>query len=294
MTFRERRAERAARLLEWADKRRQRSAGNFTRAHNLVKDIPLGQPILVGHHSEKRHRRTLEKSDNAMRAAVQDERKGAEMASRAANILDAADRAIYRDDPDAIERLTVKIEKLEGERAAMKAANSIVRKKGLTAEQRIAQLAELLKCKPETAAKLLEPDFCGRLGFPSYALQNIGGTITKERNRLAALQAEKTPTGTAFATPSGDPPHARAGLTITAAMTTPAKAWKRPRPVWNISGNLAFWRPLLVDVLGGSVYHGSVSFWDDPTEAIDTAVLEAEARDNARGFAFEVARSWTI
>lgn len=289
-TFRERRNERAARLIEWADKRRARSAGKFTHAHNLVKDIPFGQPILVGHHSEKRHRRTLERSDNAMRAAVQDERKGAEMASRAENIIDAADRAIYMDDPDAIERLTDKLARLERERASMKAANSIVRKKGLSADAKIAQLAELLNCKPDTAAKLLTPDMCGRLGFPSYALQNLGGTITKERNRLAILTAAKTPTGTAFPAASGDTPHDRAGLVIVAAMTTPAKSWKRPRPVWNVSGNLAFWRPLLVDVLGGSVYHGAVSFWDDPTASIDAAVLEAEARDSARGFAFEVAR----
>lgn len=289
-TFRERRQERAARLLEWADKRRARSAGKFTHAHNLVKDIPLGQPILVGHHSERRHRRTLERSDNAMRAAVQDERKGAEMASRAANIIDAADSAIYMDDPDAIARLTEKIARLERERDSMKAANAIVRKKGMDADAKTAKLAELLKCNPTTAAKLLTPDMCGRFGFPSYALQNIGGTITKERKRLAALTAAKTPTGTAFTAPTGDTPHARAGLTITAAMTTPAKSWKRPRPVWNVSGNLAFWRPLLVDVLGGSVYGGAVSFWDDPTASIDAAVLEAEDRDQARGFAFEVAR----
>lgn len=270
-TYRERRLDRAARLREWAEKRAARSSGNFTRAHNLVKDIPLGQPILVGHHSERRHRRTLERSDAAMRRGVEDQRKAADMASRADSIEHAATRAIYRDDVDAIERLQAKIAKLEAERDAMKRANVIVRKRGLDTATKIAQLAELLQCKPETAAKLLEPDYCGRLGFASYELQNRGGVITRERKRLAELLAARTPSGAAIVAPHADEPLTRAGLVITATMTTPAKAWKQPRPVWNVSGNLAHWRPAL-EQLGGSWYRGVVSFFEDPTDAIIDAV----------------------
>lgn len=276
-TFRERRMERAERLRDWAAKRATRSNGQFRRAHELIAGIPVGQPILVGHHSERRHRRTLERSDNAMRAGWTDANKAGEMASRAANIEDAADRAIYMDDPDAIERLTEKIAKLEGQREARKRANVIVRSKKLDAAAKTAQLAELLQCAPATAAKLLEPDYCGRYGFPSYALANLSGTIAKERARLAQLQRAKTSVGTAVVAPAGATATARAGLLITAAMTTPAKAWKKPRPVWNVSGNLAFWRPLLIEQLGGTMYRGVVSFWEDPTAAIEAAALDAEA-----------------
>src|SRR5262245_35957501 len=127
-TYRERRLDRASRLREWAAKRATRSTGNFRRAHDLVSGIPLGQPILVGHHSERRHRRTLEKSDNAMRRGVEDSRAAEEMSSRAANIEAAVDAAIYRDDPDAIERLTAKIAELEAQRTRYKAENAAYRK----------------------------------------------------------------------------------------------------------------------------------------------------------------------
>lgn len=285
-TYRERRLDRAARLRDWAEKRAARADGNFRRAHDLVKDIPLGQPILVGHHSERRHRRTLEKSDNAMRRGCEDQHKAGEMESRADNIEDAADRAIYRDDPDAIERLTAKLADLEAQRAAMKQTNTIIRNKKLTPEEKIRQI-QACGLSERNAHRALTPDYMGRLGFPAYAFSNLSGTITKERKRLAEIIAAKTTRGTATIHPDAQTAIARAGLVITATMTTPAKAWKQPRPVWNVTGNLAFWRPLL-EQIGGSWYRGVVSFWDDPTTEIEAAIQEAETRDQARGFALEV------
>ena len=65
MTTRERMERRLERREEWGDKARAASAAHFQAAHDTVKDIPLGQPILVGHHSERRHRRTLERAHAA-------------------------------------------------------------------------------------------------------------------------------------------------------------------------------------------------------------------------------------
>lgn len=276
MTYRDRRLARAERLREWAEKRAASGRAGFQHAHNLVKDIPLGQPILVGHHSERRHRRTLERSDNAMRRACEDSDKAGEMASRADNIEMAVDGAIYRDDPDAIERLTDKLAELEGRRGRMKAENAAYRKGdeayakhcGITLEQ-----AKARRVNIEAGYS-----WC-RQPYPSYSLQNLGGTITKERKRLAELTAAKTSQGTAAVSPNASTPLERAGLIVTATMTTPAKSWKKPRAVWNVSGNLAYWRPILVDQLGGSWYHGIVSFWDDPTEQIEQAIRAAETLD---------------
>jgi len=36
----------------------------------IADNIPFGQPILVGHHSERRARRDAEKIENGMRKAV--------------------------------------------------------------------------------------------------------------------------------------------------------------------------------------------------------------------------------
>lgn len=57
MTYRDRREAKADRLREWAEKREAKAAAAFDSAATLSDAIPFGQPILVGHHSEKRARR---------------------------------------------------------------------------------------------------------------------------------------------------------------------------------------------------------------------------------------------
>jgi hypothetical protein len=59
MTYRERRQRRAARLREWAAGRAAKAEAAFDRATEIGDQIQLGQPVLVGDHSERRHRRDL-------------------------------------------------------------------------------------------------------------------------------------------------------------------------------------------------------------------------------------------
>lgn len=66
----ERAKAKAERYEEWADKARQRSDEAFERSNNAVAGIPLGQPILVGHHSEGMHRAAIKKSWAAMDKSV--------------------------------------------------------------------------------------------------------------------------------------------------------------------------------------------------------------------------------
>ena len=65
-------AERAERYSARAEKAENRSEAAHEQFRALLDPIPFGQPILVGHHSERRHRRTLEKADNAMRKACEE------------------------------------------------------------------------------------------------------------------------------------------------------------------------------------------------------------------------------
>lgn len=66
----ERAEERAGRFDEYSDRR----MSDAQRAHDAVRaiadHIPFGQPILIGHHSEKRARRDAEKIQNGMRKTV--------------------------------------------------------------------------------------------------------------------------------------------------------------------------------------------------------------------------------
>ena len=76
---------------------------------------------------------------------------------------------ISSDDPQAVEKLEAKLAALEKNQEMMKAANAAIRMKDPAKGD--AKLAEL-GYTPEDIAKLRAPDFCGRIGYPAYALQN--------------------------------------------------------------------------------------------------------------------------
>jgi hypothetical protein len=66
----ERAEERSERFTDYSESRTE----DADRAQKAVADIsdaiPFGQPILIGHHSERRHRKAIERIDNGMRRAV--------------------------------------------------------------------------------------------------------------------------------------------------------------------------------------------------------------------------------
>ena len=56
----------------------------FERSEAATAGIPFGQPILVGHHSERTHRAAIEKSWNAMGKSVAEGEKAESHESKAA------------------------------------------------------------------------------------------------------------------------------------------------------------------------------------------------------------------
>ena len=104
---------------------------------------------------------------------------------------------ISSDDPQAVEKLEAKLAALEKHQEMMKAANAAIRMKDPAKGD--AKLAEL-GYTPEDIAKLREPDFCGRIGYPTYALQNNNANIRRIRGRIAELKkrTESTPEGWEF------------------------------------------------------------------------------------------------
>lgn len=66
----ERQEQRAERFEEYSDNRRAEAEAAHRAVHAIADGIPFGQPILVGHHSEKHARRDAEKIENGMRKAV--------------------------------------------------------------------------------------------------------------------------------------------------------------------------------------------------------------------------------
>lgn len=92
---------------------------------------------------------------------------------------------ISSDDPQAVEKLEAKLATLEKHQEMMKAANAAIRMKDPV--KRDAKLADL-GYTPEQITQLMEPDFCGRIGYPAYALQNNNANIRRIRGRIQELK----------------------------------------------------------------------------------------------------------
>ena len=63
----DRAADRAERYADLAEKRQAEAEEAGSRARAIADCIPMGQPIMIGHHSEKRHRRDLARIDGLER-----------------------------------------------------------------------------------------------------------------------------------------------------------------------------------------------------------------------------------
>jgi hypothetical protein len=179
MTYRERRLAKAEKLVGWAEKRQQKAVSARKSADAIAAFIPFGQPILVGHHSEKRHRRDLDRINGGYEKSFEHANTAADMLRRAEGIEAAAARAIYSDDADAIEQLEKRIATLEAAREVMKAFNKTVRKGtpdfSLLTESQAAEFRSSARYFPWIARK-------------GFDLANTSGNIKRNRDRLAQLK----------------------------------------------------------------------------------------------------------
>ncbi len=109
---------RADHFQGWSDNAATRSEQAHNTVNNITKHIPMGQPILVGHHSEKRARADQARIDSNMRKAIDAGKRAKYWQSRAKRAVAAAER---RYEPGVIAR---RIKKLEAQlRKQQKEAN---------------------------------------------------------------------------------------------------------------------------------------------------------------------------
>ncbi len=179
LRFEDRREARRGRLS-------RASAAAFEAAHRVGAAIPFGQPILVGHHSEGRHRRDLRRIDQSMERGVEAHRRSEELARRAESVGQAG---ISSDDPAAVQELSRKLLRLEEAQAQMKAANLAIRTRAKAGPEAQVQALIDLGFSEDRARQILRPDFAQRIGFPSYALSNNNAEISRVKKRIAELTA---------------------------------------------------------------------------------------------------------
>lgn len=105
----ERARAKAERYYGYASNAHKRSDEAFQKAHDAVANIPFGQPILVGHHSEGAHRAAIKRSGNAMDKSVAEMEKAKEYENKAEYWERMADK-IDLSMPESIEFYAHKLE----------------------------------------------------------------------------------------------------------------------------------------------------------------------------------------
>lgn len=91
-------------------------------------------------------------------------------------------------DSDAVERLEEKLAGLKEDQERMKVANKFIRLKNV--EKGNEGLTNMGYSEKEIK-ELREPDFCGRVGYPPYMLQNNNANIHRVEGRLRELKVAK-------------------------------------------------------------------------------------------------------
>ena len=178
--FEQRRKNRIDYANEQAEKNKQKGDALYDHAKEMASAIPLGQPILVGHHSEKRDRNYRDKIHNTFGKAFEAMAKAKHYEQKAGTIAD--NDAIFSDDPQALNKLREKLTQLQTSQEFMKAVNKCIRNKDREG---------FLKLPHATLAlweELSKPDVMGDIGFAAYSLQNNNANISRIKKRIALLE----------------------------------------------------------------------------------------------------------
>lgn len=174
-----RQAARKSRLTARAEKVRAEAESTGERARKLGSMIPLGQPVLVGHHSEGRHRRVLKRIRAGYEKSATLGQQAQRLERRAARI---GSGGIASDDPKAIEKLREKLKDLEASRQAMKRANEIARKHGMEAA---------LKAADPDMRRAIEKNirhWPGGTKKPFPSMTNTSAEIRRVQQRIEQLE----------------------------------------------------------------------------------------------------------
>jgi hypothetical protein len=142
---------RADRRRNWAASAENKSDEHYKRSNKDAEFLILGEPIKIGHHSEKRHRKAFEDRDNNMRKCVElsdkaeDHKSIAEYWEKKANDINLSM-------PESIDFYTYKLEKAKEYHEGVK-SGKYPREHSFTLTYAKKEVNELEK-KVQLAAKL--------------------------------------------------------------------------------------------------------------------------------------------
>ena len=188
--------EKIERKIEYAKNKasslKRSSDSFFSKGFCERTGIPMGQPILVGHHSERRHRNTIKRYENQMRNAIKDSEKAEFYKDRATRLEN--NTVISSDDPEAVKKLKEKIHTLNKSLERKKELNRRLRtfKTKTNAVKEVPKLPEDDKDKKYLVKMLHGCDFWAHPPdrIRAYYLETTSNTaeIRRLKQRITQLQ----------------------------------------------------------------------------------------------------------
>ena len=187
--YEQKQADKRERYLERAARADAESTSRMRSATSRLSNIPMGQPILVGHHSERRHRRDIERSDNDMRKAVEAGDKADYYREKAAAV---GTGGVSSDDPDAITKLQTQLDARIAAQEQMKRINAIWRsfKKKPDSPSTQRKLESLTEAERQLVTTFEPPYTWSRGPAADYQLSNNNASIKRLKKRIAELEAK--------------------------------------------------------------------------------------------------------
>jgi len=180
--YEQKRHDKRLRFEELAEKNKAKAEATLKQARSMADIIPLGQPILIGHHSEGRHRRHLDRIHNTYGKGYALQDKAKYYADKAENIEN--NTAISSDDPEAVTKLKEKIASAEDNQEKMKAFNKCVRKNDTAGMLALGFSQAMID-------EMLKPGRFAGQGFAHFQLTNNNANINRMKQRLTTLERNR-------------------------------------------------------------------------------------------------------
>lgn len=180
------RATRIDRLTASVASKAHAAESTLASAREEASHRPLGEPIHVGHHSEKRDRAFLARLDGMFSKGFRLLKEAKDADTRARSVL--ASTAISSDDPDAIEALKLKIAEAETELAILSLARDILAK--MPVDEHATALTEI-GMEPALARRVMEKSPNNdRCAIPAYVFADRRNNLKRIRDRVASLELQ--------------------------------------------------------------------------------------------------------
>ena len=197
--YEDRQERRRERLEDRAEKKHAEATARWAASDRLSRAMD-GQPVLVGHHSEKRHRRDIDHMWSNPRKGCEAHRDAEDLEHRATSVGTAG---VSSDDPEAVTKLQDKLASLKAGQERMKVINAAWRKAGkpkassreIDGEAWKAAIEKHPGLEPllREALQAKRTDFMERPPY-SYSLSNQSAEIRRLEQRIKGLEeAEAAP-----------------------------------------------------------------------------------------------------